>query len=271
LLCAVPLAAGLLVGLPALAEPPFAEPPPDDPFAQPPPDPPPPVEPVVELPPPPPPPLPVPVLQPQVVYEPVGLRLERSGLLVPSSLEARELGRFTLSARGGVLSRADSSGRLAAAGTFELGVEVLPRLTVGAAYMPTRAALDSSGAVPLQGHTVLGQLRYAVGRWGSPGLWMAQIQVAVGGGLYILQEPTLGGPMAASSAGTGASASVGAVPSTQQLGPGLRTGLDASIYYRRVGLVLGYGFHYAPLREAAPGGLKDAGGHEVSVGLALRL
>jgi hypothetical protein len=261
------------MGLPALAEPPFAEPPPDDPFAQPPPDPPPPVEPVVELPPPPPPPpLPVTVLQPQVVYEPVGLRLERTGLLVPSSLEARELGRFTLSARGGVLSRADSSGRLAAAGTFELAVEVLPRLTVGAAYMPSRAALDSSGAVPLLGHTVLGQLRYAVGRWGSPGLWLAQIQVAVGGGLYIVQEPTLGGgPMMSAPSGAGASGSLGAITSTQQLGPGLRTGLDASIYYRRVGLVLGYGFHYAPLREAGPGGLRDAGGHEVSAGLALRL
>jgi hypothetical protein len=64
---------------------------------------------------------------------------------------------------------------------------------------------------------------------------------------------------------------LGAVGSTQQLGPGLRAGLDFSVYYRRVGLVLGYAFHYAPLREAAPGGLRDAGGHEVSAGLALRL
>jgi hypothetical protein len=81
---------------------------------------------------------------------------------------------------------------------------------------------------------------------------MAQVQISIGGGFYRIAE-TLDEMQRASSS------------------LGMRAGADVSIYWKWIGFVFGYGYHYAGANVSDQiGGTVAAGGHEVSAGFSVR-
>jgi hypothetical protein len=170
----------------------------------------------------------------------------------------------TISLRGGGYLR-DDSRYLEHAQTFgwqgidasggavvEAGTELVPRLSVHVSWGGfTSRSSKRLDTLELRSDAVLAHVRWAAWRWEKHEV-MAQVQLSVGGGFYRIAE-TLDEMERASSS------------------PGFRAGADVSIYWRWVGFVFGYGYHYAGASVAdAIGGSVAAGGHEVSAGFSVR-
>jgi hypothetical protein len=170
----------------------------------------------------------------------------------------------TISLRGGGYLR-DDGGYLEHAQTFgwdridasggavvEAGTEIVPRLSVHLSWGSfTSRATKRLDTLELRSDAVLAHVRWAAWRWERREV-MAQAQISLGGGFYRLSE-TLDEMQRASSS------------------PGLRAGADVSIYWRWIGFIFGYGYHYASASVSDQiGGSVAAGGHEVSAGLSVR-
>jgi hypothetical protein len=104
--------------------------------------------------------------------------------------------RFRLSVAAGVLRRPASAfapGRVPTptlAAVVDLGVEVLPRLSLHVSFMPSRAGGLAEGEPGPRSQAIAGHLRYALARWSAPlQRLLAELRLSLGGGLYLVQEP----------------------------------------------------------------------------------
>jgi hypothetical protein len=181
--------------------------------------------------------------------------------------------RVLVNVRGGGLTR-DDGGYLAHAQAFgfehldagsgvslEVGTELTSRVALVGSYgVFESSAVRRLSKLSLRSEAMLLSLRYRVwqtrfgranGRVGA-GPWMAQVTLSGGAGMYRLDDQL--------------------DDITQESGGfGMRGGGDVALYWRWIGFVLGYGYHYAePRIHDRVGGSVGAGGHEVSAGLGLR-
>jgi hypothetical protein len=159
--------------------------------------------------------------------------------------------------QGGFLDRARTHTGLGPSygGLFEVGVEMYPRLSLVASYNYQHAGTHpGEGFQGLTSDALLAHLRYAVWRRYSYNYRsMAQLQLSAGTGAWRLDGNTASAVHRSTSSG-------------------FRGGADLGFYCGVVGLVFGYGWTYAPafISDSA-GGRVEAGGHEVTIGLSLRL
>ncbi len=145
-------------------------------------------------------------------------------------------------------------------GGIEASYEVVPRLSFGLSWSGfTMAATRRDAEIRITSQAVLLQARFAPYRRTFAKDFFTQLELTAGGGAYFLRQtyddPTLY-----------------AQPFDHRRSkPGFRVGIDASVYWKSVGFMLGYAFHYAPAYvEDDLGGKIYAGGHEISAGLSFR-
>jgi hypothetical protein len=150
---------------------------------------------------------------------------------------------------------------VAAGVAMTLGVEILPRVTVFGAgnYFGQGARREAFGKMMLTSESLLLGARVAVLRTTADQL-MAQLEVWGGGGKYWMRETFYDQLL---SAKTYVSDSNGA---------GFATGIEGSFHVAAFRLVAGYAYHYAPAAISNEvGGTVHAGGHEIDIGVGVRL
>jgi len=195
-------------------------------------------------------------------------------LAIASPAGAKEAGAITVNFRGGGLIR-DDHGYLRDArvfqyditggggGAFEVGVEIVPRLSVYGSL----AGYSASSTRGDQKLTVSSSMwafhaRYALLRhwWKTAdGLVMTQLEGSMGAGGYLVRDRY-----------EDAARPDDPIVHTDRAG-GWRVGGDWSIYWRSLGFVAGYAFHRSSAYVADRlGNSVRAGGHEITLGLSLR-
>jgi hypothetical protein len=143
---------------------------------------------------------------------------------------------------------------------LNLGVELVPRLTVSAAglYAMDGANRDSA-QLRLQSGALLGMVRWTFFRAGDPDA-MFDLAAQGGFGRYLIKETYIDPALSSQTfehddgdwGGTG--------------------GIQASLESHGFLAVVGYGFHYTPASISDRiGGTVQAGGHEISLGLGVWL
>ena len=192
----------------------------------------------------------------------------------PSIAHAKDAGAVTVDFLGGGFIRSDKgfyeharafgypiSG--GGGGSLEVGVELLPRLSIYGSWSGySNTAERRLASITLTTQAFLLHARFAFARhewkhrWGDV---LLQGEASIGGGAYAIkstfEDPSL------------YSASFDHVRRTA----GARFGVDASVYWRSLGFLVGYAFHFAPAAiEDNLGGKVYAGGHEIRAGLSLR-
>lgn len=185
--------------------------------------------------------------------------------------EPKQAGAFTFSLRGGGYIRSNKGFvdharvfgydfRGGGGGGVEASYEVVPRLAFGLSWSGfTMAATRRYSEIRVTSQSLLLQARWAPYRRTFAKDFFTQLELTAGGGAYFLrqtyEDPTLySEPF-----------------DHRRSKPGFRVGFDASVYWKSVGFVLGYAFHYAPAYvEDDLGGKIYAGGHEISAGISFR-
>lgn len=200
-----------------------------------------------------------------------------SGALATADAHAefREAGAFTVNFRGGGQIRRDKGygdaadafgfGRIAqgGGGNLELYVEPFRRLSFGLSFGGYSAsATRTTTTLRLTSAAWLAHARFAVWRQifkvrGSQ--FLVQLEADGAGGVYSMKrtwdDPTL----------------YSSVLSTSTRSGGVRVGVDLSAYWHAVGLVVGYGYAFAPAAvHDRLGNEIQAGGHEFTGALSLR-
>ena len=148
-------------------------------------------------------------------------------------------------------------------GSIEVGVTPLPRLSLFGSYASyTNGVSETESKLSLSSQRFGLDLRYAVLRASSSeDTWKftAQIEASVGVGYYVMREDFLDRAIFDTTL-THSDHSVGE-----------RLGLDATAYVGPLGFVVGYAYHHAAASVSDRlGASVDAGGHEISLGLAFR-